>query len=89
MGEHNLLDLLDAGLVVTVNSDDPAYFGGYMNDNFLAAFDALPLDAAHARSWRATASPPPSSTAKRSAASSTKSTASSANPPQPRHDTPC
>jgi adenosine deaminase len=42
MGEHNLPALLDAGLVATVNSDDPAYFGGYVNDNFIAAFDALP-----------------------------------------------
>ncbi len=48
MGEHNLLELLDAGIVATVNSDDPAYFGGYMNDNFLALVDALPLDSAHA-----------------------------------------
>ncbi|MGB9110601.1 MAG: adenosine deaminase [Telluria sp.] len=49
MGEHNLRRLLDAGLAVTVNSDDPAYFGGYVNDNYLAAFEALPLDATHAR----------------------------------------
>jgi len=49
MGSHNLRTLLDKGLVATVNSDDPAYFGGYMNDNFIAAFDALPLDASHAR----------------------------------------
>ena len=49
MGEHNLLALLDAGLLATVNSDDPAYFGGYMNDNFLAVFDALPLGAVHAQ----------------------------------------
>jgi adenosine deaminase len=42
MAEHNLPALLDAGLVATVNSDDPAYFGGYVNDNFSAAFDALP-----------------------------------------------
>jgi adenosine deaminase len=48
MGEHNLLTLLDAGLVVTINSDDPAYFGGYLNENFLAAFDALPLGLQHA-----------------------------------------
>lgn len=48
MGDHNLLALLDAGLVVTINSDDPAYFGGYMNANFLAAFDALPLTLSHA-----------------------------------------
>nr|WP_314543920.1 adenosine deaminase [uncultured Massilia sp.] len=49
MGSHNLRRLLDAGLAVTVNSDDPAYFGGYVNDNYLAAFDALPLDVGHAR----------------------------------------
>ena len=48
MAEHNLLQLLDAGLLVTVNSDDPAYFGGYMNDNYLAVFEALPLGLAHA-----------------------------------------
>ncbi|HAT34054.1 MAG TPA: adenosine deaminase [Janthinobacterium sp.] len=49
MARHNLLELLDAGLLVTVNSDDPAYFGGYMNDNFEAVFDALPLGLSHAR----------------------------------------
>lgn len=49
MGDSNLRRLLDAGLVATVNSDDPAYFGGYVNENYLAAFDALPLDAGHAR----------------------------------------
>ncbi|MGZ8290371.1 MAG: adenosine deaminase [Telluria sp.] len=49
MDQHNLMRLLDAGLVVTINSDDPAYFGGYMNDNFLATFDALPLGVEHAR----------------------------------------
>lgn len=49
MGSHNLRTLLDKGLVATVNSDDPAYFGGYMNDNFIAAFEALPLDVSHAR----------------------------------------
>jgi adenosine deaminase len=36
MRQHNLVDLLHRGLCVTVNSDDPAYFGGYMTDNFLA-----------------------------------------------------
>lgn len=46
LGAHNLKALLDAGLKATVNSDDPAYFGGYVNQNFLATFDALPaLDA--------------------------------------------
>lgn len=49
MSEHNLATLLDQGLAATVNSDDPAYFGGYMNDNFIATFDALPqLTAQHA-----------------------------------------
>ncbi|HEX6708499.1 MAG TPA: adenosine deaminase [Albitalea sp.] len=49
MREHNLVELLDAGLVATVNSDDPAYFGGYMNQNFVEAFEALPqLTARHA-----------------------------------------
>lgn len=46
LGAHNLKTLLDAGLKATVNSDDPAYFGGYVNQNFLQTFDALPaLDA--------------------------------------------
>ena len=49
MEQHNLLQLLDAGLTATVNSDDPAYFGGYMNDNFIATFDALPLGLSHAQ----------------------------------------
>jgi adenosine deaminase len=49
LAEHNLPALLDAGLCVTLNSDDPAYFGGYLNENFVAAFDALPqLGAAQA-----------------------------------------
>ena len=42
MREHNLAQLLDAGLVATVNSDDPAYFGGYINQNFIETFEALP-----------------------------------------------
>jgi adenine deaminase len=45
---HNIPQLLDAGLVATVNSDDPAYFGGYMNENFLQTFAATGLDARHA-----------------------------------------
>ncbi|CAN7157607.1 adenosine deaminase [Pseudoduganella sp. LjRoot289] len=49
MADHNLVALLDAGLMATVNSDDPAYFGGYMNANFLATFEALPLGLSHAR----------------------------------------
>ena len=47
--DHNLRQLLDAGLVVTVNSDDPAYFGGYVNDNFIQMFEALPLEKHHAQ----------------------------------------
>jgi adenosine deaminase len=42
MAEHQLPALLAAGLVATINSDDPAYFGGYINANFLATFAALP-----------------------------------------------
>ena len=48
LASHNLMQLLDAGLVATVNSDDPAYFGGYMNANFLQTFAATGLDARHA-----------------------------------------
>ena len=43
MQEHNLKQLLQWGLCVTVNSDDPAYFGGYLEENFLAAQSALTL----------------------------------------------
>ncbi|HYF18463.1 MAG TPA: adenosine deaminase [Ramlibacter sp.] len=46
--EHNIRQLLEAGLVVTVNSDDPAYFGGYLNDNFLQTFAATGLTARQA-----------------------------------------
>ena len=48
LASHNLRQLLDAGLAATINSDDPAYFGGYMNDNFTQTFAALGLDASHA-----------------------------------------
>ena len=44
MEDHNLKRLLDMGLCVTVNSDDPAYFGGYMTENYLAVQKALDLD---------------------------------------------
>lgn len=40
---HPLRRMMDKGLTVTVNSDDPAYFGGYVNDNFRAVSDALAL----------------------------------------------
>jgi adenine deaminase len=43
---HNLKRLLDRGLCVTVNSDDPAYFGGYVLENYLAVQEALGLTAA-------------------------------------------
>ena len=43
MADHNLGALLELGLAATVNSDDPAYFGGYMTDNFLAVHSALEL----------------------------------------------
>lgn len=43
MSEHNIGKLLDRGLCVTVNSDDPAYFGGYMEENYLAIQSALDL----------------------------------------------
>ncbi|MFC5605725.1 adenosine deaminase [Variovorax soli] len=46
--QHNIKALLDAGLVATINSDDPAYFGGYMNENWLQTFAATGLDASHA-----------------------------------------
>ncbi len=42
LAEHNLPALLDAGLCATINSDDPAYFGGYIGANFQATFEALP-----------------------------------------------
>ena len=43
--EHPLKLMLEAGLMATINSDDPAYFGGYVLDNFTAARDALKLSA--------------------------------------------
>jgi adenine deaminase len=47
MADHNLKTLLAQGLCVTVNSDDPAYFGGYLQDNFLAV--AVALDLSHSQ----------------------------------------
>lgn len=46
--QHNLPALLDAGLCATINSDDPAYFGGYINDNFAQTFAATGMTAKHA-----------------------------------------
>lgn len=45
MRQHNIRRLLQQGVKVTVNSDDPSYFGGYMNDNFIAITEALDLTA--------------------------------------------
>ena len=50
LASHNLKQLVDAGLAATVNSDDPAYFGGYINDNFTQTFAATGLQAQHAYS---------------------------------------
>ncbi|WP_374517451.1 adenosine deaminase [Undibacterium squillarum] len=41
--QHNLKRMLDAGVCVTINADDPSYFGGYVNDNFIACAEAMPL----------------------------------------------
>jgi adenosine deaminase len=43
MRDHPLKKMLDLGLMATVNSDDPAYFGGYMNENYLSVTNALNL----------------------------------------------
>ena len=48
LARHNIGKMLDAGIVATVNSDDPAYFGGYINENFTQTFAALGLTARHA-----------------------------------------
>jgi adenine deaminase len=48
LAEHNIGRMLDAGIVATVNSDDPAYFSGYLNENFTQTFAALGLTSQHA-----------------------------------------
>ena len=48
MEDHNVLQLLEQGLLVTVNSDDPAYFGGYLNENYRALHEALGMTAEQA-----------------------------------------
>jgi adenosine deaminase len=48
LSHHNVGQMLDQGLCVMLNSDDPAYFGGYLNDNYLQTFAALNLNAQHA-----------------------------------------
>ena len=44
MADHPLRRMMELGLFVTVNSDDPAYFGGYVNENYAAVQDALDLN---------------------------------------------
>ena len=48
LAKHNMPQLLAQGLVATVNSDDPAYFGGYVNDNFVQLFAATGMGASEA-----------------------------------------
>ena len=48
LAQHTIGHMLDAGIVATINSDDPAYFGGYINENFTQTFAALGLTAQHA-----------------------------------------
>jgi adenosine deaminase len=48
LAQHNLGRMLDAGIAATVNSDDPAYFGGYINENFTQTFAALGLSGQQA-----------------------------------------
>ncbi len=48
MKSHNILKLLDQGLMVTVNSDDPTYFGGFLNDNYLSLYRELEMNRSQA-----------------------------------------
>jgi adenosine deaminase len=48
LAQHTLKRMLEAGIMATVNSDDPAYFGGYINENFTQTFAALGMTSAHA-----------------------------------------
>lgn len=45
MSEHNILQLMNDGLRVTVNADDPSYFGGYLNENFMALAEHVNMQA--------------------------------------------
>jgi len=49
LDQHPILKMLDQGICVTVNSDDPPYFGGYLNDNLVAMVDALDMTEDQAR----------------------------------------
>ena len=44
MEQHNVLELLKLGLMITINADDPSYFGGYLNDNYFAIIDYLAIE---------------------------------------------
>jgi adenine deaminase len=48
LAQHNIGQMLEAGIVATINSDDPSYFGGYINENFTQTFAALGLGAQQA-----------------------------------------
>lgn len=48
LGAHPMRAMLERGLALTLNSDDPAYFGGYINENFAQSFRALGMGAQHA-----------------------------------------
>ncbi|HEY5716678.1 MAG TPA: adenosine deaminase [Psychromonas sp.] len=49
MSEHTILQMLECGVCVTVNSDDPAYFGGYMSENLFALARALNMSKSQAK----------------------------------------
>ena len=49
MKQHTILNMLDRGVMVTVNSDDPAYFGGYVTENFMALYEALGMTRVQTR----------------------------------------
>ncbi len=49
MSQHTILTMLEQGVCVTVNSDDPAYFGGYITENFIALAESLSLNKSQAK----------------------------------------
>jgi adenosine deaminase len=49
MQEHTILKMLERGVMVTVNSDDPAYFGGYVSENYMALYESLGMTRVQAR----------------------------------------
>ncbi|MEL7560203.1 adenosine deaminase [Stutzerimonas chloritidismutans] len=49
MSQHNILQMLEQGVKVTVNSDDPAYFGGYVTENYMALHESLGMTEDQAR----------------------------------------